>query len=479
MKASKRRFCKWALNSYNYIKEENGKTEMKLKQDLTNGNVTKAMLLFATPMILGNLLQQLYNIVDTWVVGQFVGADALASVGAAYSLMTFLTSIIIGLCMGSGALLSYYSGKADEEGFQSCMRSAFILIGWIAVSISILVQLLLDPILHFLRIPPELYAMMRDYVFIVFMGILFVFLYNYFAFLLRAVGNSVVPLWFLAVSSVMNVILDILFVVGFSWGLQGAAVATVLSQAVSGVGLWIYTRRKEPRLCFPLRGGAGGGQIMGKILRFSLITSAQQSVMNFGILLVQGLVNSFGPSVMAAFAAAVKVDTFAYMPAQEFGNAFSIFISQNYGAKKTERIKKGTVSACMVSFAFCLLVSGIVFGMAKYLMLIFVKAEEVEIIRIGVEYLRIEGAFYVGIGILFLLYGYFRGMNRPSISLLLTVISLGTRVVLAYSLAAVPKIGATGIWWAIPVGWALADLTGGVLLCRQRVTKGTDSETVS
>ena len=170
------------------------------KRNLTEGNVTKSLLLFAGPMILGNLLQQFYNIVDTWVVGRFVGAGALASVGSAYSLMTFLTSILIGLCMGCGALLSFYYGKGDIQRLQNRMRTAFVLIGGIALVLWLLVQVAVDPILFFLRVPQELYGMMRDYVSIVFLGIFFVFLYNFFAFVLRAVGNSVVPLCFLGLA---------------------------------------------------------------------------------------------------------------------------------------------------------------------------------------------------------------------------------------------------------------------------------------
>ena len=172
--------------------------------------------------------------------------------------------------------------------------------------------------------------------------------------------------------------------------------------------------------------------------------------------------NSFGTAVMAAFAAGVKIDTLAYMPAQEFGNAYSIFISQNYGADERDRIKKGTKSALITVLAFCLVISAAVFWLAPRLMGIFISAEETEIISIGAGYLRIEGACYCGIGILFLLYGYFRAVERPRISLLLTVISLGTRVVLAYALA--PVFGVGAVWWAIPVGWALADVTGATLV---------------
>ncbi len=435
-----------------------------INHDLIEGNVTKSLLYFAAPMILGNLLQQCYNIADTWVVGKFVGAQALAAVGSSYALMTFLNSLLIGLCMGGGAVFSYYIGKGDRARVKTCAQTAFVMIGVLAAALSIAAQCLMHPILLLLRTPEELYGMTRDYLAIVFLGIIFIFLYNYYAFLLRALGNSVTPLYLLGAASVLNIGLDLYFVRNLGWGLQGAAAATVISQAVSGLGLGICVWRKEPYFRFSLHGFLQEEKPMGEICRYSLMTSMQQSVMNFGILMVQSLVNSFGPAVMAAFAATVKIDTFAYMPAQEFGNAYSIFISQNFGAGKAERVKQGTGKAMAVSAVFCGAVSVLVFAFARFLMLIFVDAGESQIIAIGMQYLRIEGAFYIGIGILFLLYGYFRGVNRPGISLVLTVISLGTRVALAYILAAIPTIGVTGIWWAIPIGWALADVTGFVLM---------------
>ena len=191
-----------------------------------------------------------------------------------------------------------------------------------------------------------------------------------------------------------------------------------------------------------------------------MLTCAQQSVMNFGILMVQGLINSFGITVMAAFAAAVKIDSFAYMPVQDFGNAFSTFIAQNFGARQPERIRYGIRSAILTTTVFCIFISVSVFLFARPLMLLFVQPHETEIISIGVQYLRIEGAFYCGIGCLFLLYGFYRAVRKPLMSVILTLISLGTRVILAYILASIPAIGVTGIWWSIPTGWFLADLIG-------------------
>lgn len=431
-----------------------------MKKDLTQGNVTKTMLLFAGPMILGNLLQQCYNIADTLIVGQFLGSNALAAVGSAYTLMTFLTSILIGLCMGSSSVFSFYFGQKKEEKMKNSILLSFLLIGVVTLFMTVCVFAGLDLILKLLQVPASLLSMMREYVFVIFMGIIFVFLYNYFAFLLRAIGNSVTPLWFLGSAAILNIILDLLFVIVFRWGIGGAAFATVIAQAFSGVGIGLYTWLKEPSLRPDFAKANFHKDAVAEIIRFSFAASIQQSVMNFGILMIQGLVNSFGAAVMAAFAAAVKIDSFAYMPAQEFGNAFSIFISQNHGANQPERIQQGTKNAVKLSLIFCLIVSALVFILAPLLMLIFVNPSETEIISIGVGYLRIEGAFYLGIGLLFLLYGFYRGIGRPEMSLVLTIISLGTRVVLAYALAPIPAIGVLGIWWAIPIGWFLADLTG-------------------
>lgn len=431
-----------------------------MKKDLTKGHVTKTMLRFAGPMILGNLLQQFYNIADTLIVGRFLGGDALAAVGSAYTLMTFLTSVLIGMCMGSGSLFSFYFGRRDMPKLKNSMQISFVIIAAITLIMNVLVVVWLDPILLLLHVPNELLGMMREYVVIICMGIFFVFLYNYFAYLLRAVGNSVVPLYFLGSAAVLNVALDLLFVIQFKWGIGGAAVATVTAQVLSGVGIGLYTWIKEPDFRFGKENFRFKKEQISEVFHFSMAASVQQSVMNFGILMVQGLVNSFGPAVMAAFGAAVKIDTFAYMPAQEFGNAFSIFVSQNYGAGREKRVKQGTKSAIKVSMLFCCIISIVVFIFAEYLMMIFVSPSEGEIIRNGVGYLRVEGMFYCGIGVLFLLYGFYRGINRPEMSLILTIISLGTRVLLAYVLAPIEAIGVWGIWWAIPIGWFLADASG-------------------
>ena len=426
--------------------------------DLTEGKISRSLLLFALPMMAGNLLQQFYNIADTLIVGRVLGSNALAAVGSAYTLMTFLTSIFLGLSMGSGALFSIYKGKNDQKSLRSAIVHAFLLIMAVTVILNLLVYLCINPILSFLRVPDEVWDGMKAYLLVIFAGIIATSLYNYFSCLLRALGNSTIPLVFLAVSAVLNIGLDLLFVAVFPWGIRGAAFATVIAQYVSGIGITFYVLFQCRDLLPSGKEFRFDRKILGEIGNLSSMTCIQQSVMNFGILMVQGLVNSFGSVVMAAFAAAVKIDTFAYLPVQDFGNAYSTFIAQNYGAGKKERIRRGTRESFFISFVFCIVISAIVCIFAAPLMQIFVSAKETAVIASGVRYLRIEGAFYCGIGCLFLLYGYYRAVKKPGMSVVLTVISLGTRVVLAYILSAF--IGETGIWMAIPIGWVLADITG-------------------
>ena len=430
-----------------------------MQRSLTQGPITRNILLFALPLMFGNLLQQMYNIADTWVVGRFLGSDALAAVGSSYTLMTFLTSILLGLCMGSGAAISIQYGSGEHDRMRQSVFMSFALIAGISVVLNLLVYIGLNGILWVLRVPQELRPLMKEYLLIIFLGIFATFLYNYFANVLRAIGNSVVPLLFLAVSAILNVILDLVCVLVFQWGVRGAAGATVFSQYVSGIGITLYTLKKFPELCPKRNDCRWDKKNLGTILNLSVMTSVQQSIMNFGILMVQGLVNSFGTVIMAAFAAAVKIDSFAYMPVQDFGNAFSTYVAQNYGANQPERIRKGIRSAGLTSAVFCVCISALVCLFAKPLMGIFIDPSQTDIIAAGVHYLRIEGACYIGIGILFLLYGYYRAVNQPLMSVILTIASLGTRVALAYLLSAT-ALGVTGIWLSVPIGWALADIIG-------------------
>ena len=439
-----------------------------MDNELTQGPVMKTMLRFAIPMILGDLLQQCYNIADTVIVGKFLGADALAAVGSAFSLMTFLTSILLGLAMGSGTVFSIRWGQKDHQGLKEGILASFVLLGIVTLILNVIVFAGIDWIIRVLQTPSDLVELMHEYLIVIFAGLIGIFLYNFFASLLRSLGNSVVPLVFLAVSACLNIVLDLLFVAVFHRGVAGAAEATVISQYVSGIGITIYTRRKFPDLLKKDRDIRLRMSRVREITSFSALTCLQQSIMNLGILAVQGLVNSFGTITMAAFAAGVKIDAFAYLPVQDFGNAFSIFTAQNFGARKADRIKKGIRVAFLTSMAFGAVISLFVFVFARPLMTLFIDAGETEVIMEGVRYLRIEGAFYYLIACLFLLYGLYRALGKPGMSVVLTIISLGLRVALAYALSAIPGLGVVGIWWSVPIGWILADMFGiGYYLLKQ------------
>lgn len=429
-----------------------------MQKDLTEGPIVRRLLLFSLPMTAANLLQQCYNLADTMIVGRFIGDDALASVGSAYTLMVFITSILLGLSLGSSALIANYYGAGKSEKMHTTIASSFIVIFLLSLIITVVSLFALDWIIGILNTPEELEEMLREYLFWIFLGLAGVFLTNYFSCLLRSVGDSVTPLVFLSLSAVMNIFLDLYFIISLGWGIAGAAIATIISQYSAGFGLLIVTVARNGNLIPSLDEIRKWRKEIRSVLSYSFLTSAQQSVMNFGILMVQGLVNSFGVSVMAAFAAGVKIDSFSYLPTQDFGNAYSFFISQNSGKRQRDRIRKGTRIAVLITVMFSLCISLLVNITAPWLIGIFFSNPGNEIISIGVSYLRVEGSFYALIGMLFLFYGYFRADGRPSVSLILTIISLGLRVLLSYTFA--PLLGYWAIWVSIPIGWAVADLAG-------------------
>ncbi|MDF2589676.1 MAG: efflux family protein [Anaerocolumna sp.] len=428
--------------------------------DLTLGNETKVMLKLTAPMIIGNLFQQLYNVADTIIVGRFIGPNALAAVGSSFSVMVLLNSIILGLCMGSSTVFSILYGAKEIDKLKNSYFISSCLIGLLTLVINFLALFFIDEILNLLNIPQAVWTDTKTYLQIILYGIIFTSAYNFFAAIMRSMGNTMIPLIFLIISAVINIILDIVFIVPFKMGVGGAAYATIIAQGVSSIGLAVYCIRKVPLIRLKRRHMKFDMNIAKMISNNSILSCIQQSVMNLGILMIQGLVNSFGVSVMAAFGAVVKIESFAYLPEQEFGNAFSIFIAQNHGAKKQGRIHNGIRSAVKIITIYGIAVSVLIILLAKPLMGIFVNPNETEILQIGTQYLFIVSIFYTLIGYLFMFYGLFRGMGRPEMSIILTIISLGTRVILAYALSAVSQIGLVGIWWSIPIGWALADMIG-------------------
>lgn len=432
--------------------------------DFLTGKESKTIINFAIPMIIGNIFQQLYNVADSIIVGKFIGSDALAAVGSAFSTMVLLTSIILGLCMGSSAVFSYLYGMNDIDNLKNSFFTSFCFIGIVTIVINISSLIFIDEILSFINVPEEIIEDSKTYLQIIFYGITFTYIYNYFTAVLRSIGNSIVPLIFLIISALINIILDIVFIVPFNMGIAGAAYATLIAQVFSAIGILIYCVLKVPQFRFQKKHIYFNKDILKMITNNSVLSSIQQSIMNFGILLIQGLVNSFGVSVMAAFTAVVKIESFAYMPVQDFGNAFSIFVAQNRGAGKLKRIHNGIRSAVKIITIYCLIISAFILIFTKPLLHIFINKNEIEILNIGSQYLYIVSIFYCLIGYLFMFYGLFRGYGRPGVSIVLTIVSLGTRVVLANILSSIPWIGIIGIWWSIPIGWAIADIIGLIMV---------------
>lgn len=291
--------------------------------DMRKGNPTKLMLKFAFPMLIGNIFQQLYNMVDSIVVGRFVGKNALAAVGTSFSLINFITLLIIGLCMGSSIVISQYYGAEEYGRLKRVISTSSIFILIITIFLTVITFLFAKPLLVLIKTPPEILEDSTLYIKIIFAGLIFVSVYNAISALLRAMGDSKTPLYFLMVACVLNIVLDLVFVIKFNMGVAGVAYATVIAQAVASILSVIYVFSKVPLLRMKRNEFIFDKTLFPLIAKYSVLSSMQQSIMAIGMVGVQGIINTFGSDIIAAYTAAVKVDSLAYLPVQDFGNAFS------------------------------------------------------------------------------------------------------------------------------------------------------------
>lgn len=442
--------------------------------DMTNGNPTTTILKFAFPMLIGNLFQQLYNIVDTIVVGRFIGKDALASVGSSFMLMNFFSFVIIGLCMGASIVYSYYFGEKNYSNLRKTIYISFLSIGIFTVLLSIILVFNVERMLLLINTPKSILEDSIIYLKVIFASLIFTYLFNICSALLRSIGDSRTPLYFLILAALINIVLDLLFVKVYNMGVLGVAIATAIAQAVSSILCLINGFTKIPFIKLTREDMVFDKEIAKIVAKYSFLTSIQQSIMTFGMVCVQGIVNTFGADTIAAFTAAGKIDSIAYLPVQDFGNAFSTYVAQNKGANNMERIRAGVKSVVNTIIIFCLILSIVIYMNSDKLMNIFVNSSETNVIAIGVEYLSIISVFYVLIGFLFMFYGFFRGMGELNTSLFLTILSLGSRVFLAYTLSRIPQLGQRGIWWSVPIGWMIADSVGFILYrktCKNKLLK--------
>ena len=424
-------------------------------KDMTEGSEAKHIIVFAVPMLIGNVFQQLYNIVDAAVVGQFVGPDALAAVGASFPVSFLMIAAVMGLTMGSAILISQLYGARRMEEMRRAVSTLLLFSLFSSIALSVLGYFLSVPVLRLIRTPDEVLVNASVFLKISFTGLVFAFAYNIFSAILRSLGDSKTPLYFLVLSVALNVALDLVFVPIFHWGVAGVAWATVISQGVAAVGTasFIYIRNIEA-LKFKLSELVFDRVLFSKSLKLGIPSAVQQTVLSMGFILIQGLVNSFGAVTMAAIAAASRIESITTLPNMNIGMAAATFTGQNMGAGKIDRVKKGYRSAVFIILAFSVVTSLIVYFAGPYMIQIFVKSTETEIIRQGREYLNVISYFLIIFGLMYGTNSVLRGAGDVNISMLSTLITLGVRIAAGYTMKYL-GMGPEAIWWSLPIGWAI------------------------
>lgn len=426
---------------------------------MTTGNPGRTLFLFAMPMVLGNLFQQLYNIIDSVIVGNYVGADALAAVGASASITFLFVAIATGMSIGSSVIISQYFGAKCLREMKTAIRTVQTAAVAIAVCLMLAGFFGTDVILRFMNTPDRIFGDAARYLKIYFCGLPFLFLYNVLTASFNAVGDSRSPLCFLAFSSLCNVGLDLYFVRDLHMGVAGAALATDLSQAVSVVISFLWLKRRLRKMKIEGESRLFDARIFGVICKVAVPSMLQQSMVSLGIFMVQRLVNTYGETVMAGFAAATKIDSIAILPMVNVGSAVSTFTAQNIGGGKPERVGRGLRAGMLMSAAIGMAVTVILVLYADVFMGLFMDSgSNQEAIRTGVEYLKVVGMFYALMGLMNACTGVLRGSGDIVWFLAVTLTNLGARVLLAYQMSGF--LGEKAIWWSIPIGWGIGFVLG-------------------
>ena len=419
-------------------------------KNLTEGNSGSLIFKFAVPMLIGNVFQQLYNIVDSIVVGRYVGKEALAAVGASFPLIFMLISFVVGVAMGTTILISQYFGAKDMKMVKRSIDTMYIFLFVASILVTILGISLSGPIFRLIKLPEEVIPQAITYFNIYLSGMVFFFGFNGISSVLRGLGDSKTPLYFLIISTVMNVLLDLLFVAVFKWGVAGAAWATVISQAGAFITGIIYLNRTHEVVKLDSLKLVFDRAIFRKSLMIGLPTGLQQTFVSLGMLAVMRIVNDFGTNVIAAYSAAGRLDSLAMMPAMNFSAALSTFVGQNLGANKPERVKQGLRATFIMSGALALITSLGVIVFRHPLMTLFTS--DPAVIEIGAEYLLIVSSFYIFFSAMFVIGGVMRGAGDTIVPMFITLFALWViRIPAAWILSR--YFGVAGIWWSIPVAW--------------------------
>lgn len=431
-------------------------------KNLTEGKPLKLLFFFAMPMVLGNLFQQLYNMVDSMVVGKFVGEDALAAVGSSFPVVFLAVAIAAGLSMGCNVVISQLFGAGQIVAMKTTVYTALVTLGVIGLAIMAMGELISAPLLNILGTDPEIMADSLTYLRIYFGGAVFLFLYNTMNGIYNALGDSNTPLRFLMVSAFTNIILDLLFVIYFNMGVAGVAWATLIAQGMCAfISFYVLMKRlkkmeneeeyrEHKSRFFEI-------SAVKRIARVGVPSMVQQSIVSLSMMFMQGLVNSYGKVFVAGYTAATKIDTLAMMPNMNFSNAMSSYTAQNIGAEKTDRVIEGYKASLFMVLVFAMFITGTIFLFGPNLLGLFLNAgAEGSAMGYGLKYMKTVSLFYVLMGFMFVGNGLLRGSGDMGAFMLSSMSNLFVRIAVAYLLAY--QIGESAIWWSIPIGWAVGSL---------------------
>ncbi|MCQ2080576.1 MAG: MATE family efflux transporter [Lachnospiraceae bacterium] len=425
--------------------------------NMTEGNPLGLLLRFALPMFLGNLFQQLYNLADTIIVGRLVGANALAAVGVTGSITFLFFALCNGIGSGGGIITSQYFGRGDDTSVKKCISNTGIIMVVFPLIVGTVAYLLADPILRLLSTPEDIFADSLTYLKVMCIGLLFVSLYNYASAMLRSLGDSKTPLIFLVISCVLNVALDLLFVIVFKAGVLGAAVATVISQFLSGIMCLFFAIKTNEYFKMKKEDFELDKNIVGQVLKLGIPMSLQFSLIAISCMALQSVVNSFGQIAVAAFTATSRIEQLIHQPYTTLGSSLSTFVGQNYGANKKDRIVNGYHQSLMIMFLFSMAMLPFMWFFGDDITAWFVSDQDV--IIMGATALKITSIFYVFLGMIYVVRGVLNGLSDAFFSLLNGIIEVIGRFTVPFALCAVSFIGVWGIWWSVGVVWFLSGFT--------------------
>ena len=426
-------------------------------KDFTKGKIAKQLILFALPMLLGNLFQQMYSVVDMIVVGRFVSGDALAAVGVSMNIATFIVSVFLGLNTGASILISQFFGAKDHERLKKTVAVSILILLCMSIAIMIVVTPLIPPLLRLLNTNEDIFEDSVVYLRILILGIFFPVIYNMYNAYMRALGDSRRPLYFLICATIINVGLDLFFVIVLDMGVAGAAIATVIAQTAAAFVCFIYATRYVPLL--RVKKLVFDGALARLVLRYGAPAALQLSIVSFAQLTITRLINSFGSAAMAGITAATRIDQFAILPIQNISMAMATFVAQNMGADLEDRARKGFHTALLYMVGCALIMTAILMVFSHQLIALFVDQGDrsaPEILRIGGEYLNIMVVFYFMFAFLFAFNGFLRGVGDAMMAMVFPVISLTTRALSAYALVGFAGMGPEALSWSIPIGWGLS-----------------------